>query len=138
MAIVKLNRDPSPRDLRWFGILFAVFIGLFGLVAWRRWGSLDAARVIWAVAVVVPAVYYAVPGLRRSIYVGWMYLVYPVGLVVSYAVLALVYFGVITPVGSLLRVFGRDPLQRAPDPARASYWVEHSTGDDAARYFKQF
>lgn len=34
------------------------------------------------------------------------------GRVVSWLVLAIIYFGVITPVGLLSRAFGRDPLRR--------------------------
>jgi hypothetical protein len=49
-----------------------------------------------------------------------------------------VYFGVVTPVGLLLRLTGRDPLQRAFDLGRASYWTEHRTGDDPRRYFRQY
>lgn len=38
-------------------------------------------------------------------------------------VLALLYFGVVTPVGLLRRVFGTDPLSRRFDPEARSYWI---------------
>ena len=138
MALVQLNRNPSRKDLRWFGLLFGAFFGLLGALAWRRHGFGLAAEILLGVAVVVPIAYYAFPPLRRPIYVGWITLVYPVGLAVSFTVMALVYFAVITPVGLALRLAGRDPMQRAFEPARPSYWVEHPTGGEAPKYFRQY
>lgn len=38
-------------------------------------------------------------------------------------VTAVLYYGILTPAGLLLRAFGRDPLRRARDPAAATYWI---------------
>jgi saxitoxin biosynthesis operon SxtJ-like protein len=138
MPLVQINKNPSRKDLRWFGLLFGVFFGVVGGLAFRRSGWGPGAYVPWALAAVVPVLYYAIPPLRRPIYLGWTYLVFPIGLVVSFAVLAVVWFAVVTPVGLLLRLAGRDPLERAFDARRATYWVEHRTGDEAARYFRQY
>jgi hypothetical protein len=138
MALIRFNKNPSRKDLNWFGILFAVFFGFIGFLAWRRPGSERTALVLWGIGAIIPAVYYAIPGLRRSIYLAWMYAAYPIGLVVSYVVLGLVYFFVFAPIGLVMRLFRHDPLQRAPDPARKTYWVEHRTGGDPSRYFSQY
>jgi TRAP-type C4-dicarboxylate transport system permease small subunit len=138
MALIQINKNPSSRDLNWFGILFAAFFGLVGWLAWRRFGSERAALVLWGIGVVLPVIYYAIPGLRRPIYLAWMYLAFPIGLVVSYVVLALVYFAVFAPVGLIMRLVRHDPLQRAFDSARKTYWVEHRTGGPKSRYFSQY
>ncbi|MFD5076476.1 hypothetical protein [Streptomyces sp. NPDC058371] len=41
---------------------------------------------------------------------------------VGRALLALLYFVLVAPVGGVLRLF-RDPLARRPDPAAATYWL---------------
>lgn len=138
MALVQINRNPSRRDLAWFGVLFAAFFGLLGFFAWRKSGFGGAAPVLWGIGVAVPAIYYAIPGIRRPIYVGWMFLAYPIGLAVSYAVLAVIYFLVFAPIGLFLRLVGRDPLHRAFDRAAGTYWVDHRTGRETARYFSQY
>jgi ABC-type uncharacterized transport system permease subunit len=138
MALVQINKNPSRRDLAWFGVLFAFFFGLLGFFSYRRHGLGTAATLLWGAAVVVPVVYYAIPPLRRPIFLGWIYLVYPIGLAVSFIVLGLVYFLVVTPVGLALRLTGRDPMERAFQPSRQSYWIEHRTGGEAARYFRQY
>jgi len=138
MALIQINKNPSRKDLNWFGILLAAFFGLVGWVAWHRFGNHRAAQVLWGIGVVLPAVYYAIPGLRRPIFLAWMYLAFPIGLVVSNVVLVLVYFVVFTPVGLIMRLVGHDPLQRAFDTAKRTYWVEHRTGGEKSRYFSQY
>jgi hypothetical protein len=61
----------------------------------------------------------------------------PIGLVVSELMLIVLYFGVITPIAFLMRVAGRDPLDRSIDRAAATYWVQHREAGDASRYFRQ-
>jgi hypothetical protein len=138
MALVQVNKNPSRRELNWFGALFAVFFGLLGWLSWRRPDHGVTPLVLWAVAVAVPAIYFAIPAVRRPIYLGWMYLVMPIGFVVSYVVLAFVYFVVIMPIGLILRLTGRDPLARAFDPARKSYWIEHPGPTEPTRYLRQY
>ena len=53
------------------------------------------------------------PEWMRSIYVGWMVLAFPIGWTVSQVMLALMFFGLFTPIGLVFRLIGRDPLQRA-------------------------
>ncbi len=138
MALIQINKDPSARDLKWFGALFGAFFGLAGALVWWRSGSLRFATLLWALAVVVPAAYYALPPLRRPMFLGWTYLAFPIGLIVSYLVLAAVYFLVFAPMGLVMRALGYDPLKRAFDPRTASYWIDHRTGSDPSRYFNQY
>ena len=54
-------------------------------------------------------------------------------------ILALTYYLVITPIGLLLRLFGKDALQRKIDPGADSYWIEREPEPlDRERYKKQF
>jgi ABC-type uncharacterized transport system permease subunit len=138
MALVRINKNPSRAELNWFGVLFAAFFGLIGLFAWRGAGSQRFAWVAWGIGAVLPAIYYAIPRLRRPLYLGWVYAAYPIGFVVSYAVLAFVYFLVFTPIGLIMRLVRYDPLHRSFDPARKSYWIEHQSRGGSSRYFNQY
>jgi hypothetical protein len=42
---------------------------------------------------------------------------------VNPAVLALLFFFVVTPMALVVRSAGKQPLRLAPDPAAASYWI---------------
>jgi hypothetical protein len=114
------------------------FLGLVGVLLWRSTGQIEVARIAWGVGATAAALYYAVPPLRRTMFVGWMYAFYPVGWMMSHLALALIYFAIVTPIGLIRRTFGRDPMQRRLDKSAATYWVEHEPVADINRYFRQF
>jgi len=137
MAIIEIRKDPSARELRWFGMGILLFALAFATLTWWR-GAPGLARLLLGAGAAVTIAYYAVSPLRRPIYLAWMYAAYPIGWVVSHALLGAVFFLVVTPIGLLVRLFGRDPLNRRRNPAAASYWVPHDPGTKVARYFRQF
>lgn len=124
-------------ELRWFGLILLALFGLVGgLVLWR----LDALRVaagLWGFGLALAVVYYSVPPLQRPLYHTWMRAVQPIGWLVSHALLAIVYYAMVTPLGLSMRLFGRDKLERGFDKEAATYWTEHDPGGDTARYFRQ-
>jgi hypothetical protein len=83
-----------------------------------------------------------VPGLIHPPLVRWVYVAtsvvsFPIGWVVSHVLLALIFYLLITPLGILRRVFGRDALQLRR-PTGETYWMEKKPVTDPARYLKQF
>ncbi len=138
MAFSALNRNPSPADLRTFGRLLGPFVGVAGGIVALRTGSLRTAVAVWCLGGLVTLAYLALPAARRPLFVGWTSVTYPIGWAVSHAVMAVVYFGVVTPIGFLVRRFGGDPLERDLEPAVTSYWVEREPEPPVERYFRQF
>jgi hypothetical protein len=138
LGLIEINKDPSARELRWFGVMFGAFFALVGAILWWRFDAHAAARVVWLVAGAVPVVYYAVPPIRRWLYLGWMYAAFPIGWTVSHLILAIVYYVVLTPIGIILRLAGRDPLQRSFDETATTYWIQRPDSPGPGRYFKQF
>jgi hypothetical protein len=137
--MIRINRNPSPRDLRWFGLVLGAFFGVAGLLAGWRFDAPGVGRGLWVAGAGLAAVYYAVRPLRRAMFVGWMALVFPIGWTVSHVLLGAAYYFVLTPVGLLLRVLGRDPLRRRFEPGSATYWIEHRPDEGGVeRYFRQF
>ena len=57
---------------------------------------------------------------------------------VSQIILAVMFFGLFTPIGLLFRLLGRDSLHRARRPELNSYWAPKPAPVDLRRYFKQF
>lgn len=138
MALVQINRDPSPRELRQFGFVWLGFLCLFAGLAWWKTGSARVAGGLLIAAIVVPTVGWLVPAFMRLVFLALSYAAFPIGFVVSHVVLAIVYYLILTPVGVLVRATGRDPMQRRFDPDAESYWVARQSGDDPRRYFRQF
>jgi hypothetical protein len=102
------------------------------------------------IAPLVPAVVFCVAGAAGAVaalasfavgarlYRAWMDAVAPIGWTFSALVLGLVYLLVITPIGWAIRLLGRDPMQRAFERQRTTYWTPRTPATDPSRYFRQF
>jgi hypothetical protein len=130
--------DPPRRTLRQFaGLSLVVFGGLAG------WNYFAKGQVVSSAVLAVLAVAIGLPGLVRPrlvrpVYVGAMILAFPIGWVVSRLLLAILFYGIVTPMGLVLRLSGRDPLRLARPAARTTYWVAKPEPADLRSYFRQF
>ena len=106
---------------RQFGTLFTVvFTALAGL-NWYRDGQaypwLAVAAVVLGVATITR------PSVLRPLNARWMQFAELLHRVVSPVVLGAIFFVVLTPVGVVQRLTGRDPMQRKQDKSSRSYWI---------------
>lgn len=115
-AEVKVGSERS------FGFVFcAVFavIGLLPLIASdgevRIW-SLAIAGVFGGLALLKPAI-------LRPLNLLWFKFGMLLGRIIAPIVMALIFFVAVTPVALIMRLFGKDPLQKKPDPNADSYWI---------------
>ena len=121
MAMMPIKWRPSARELRWFaGLLIAFFAGVAGLW-WRRSGQTTGPVVMASVALVIGLIGLMIPAAIRWVYVVWMVAVWPIGWAVSHVLLALIFFGVIMPIGLILRILGRDPMRKNFDRFAKTY-----------------
>jgi len=109
---------------RSFGIVFAVVFALIGLLplvsggAVRMW-SLAVGAAFLLVALAFPAI---LAPLNRL----WLRFGLLLHKIVSPLVLGIMFFLVITPMGVLMRAFGKDLLRLKLDRQLASYWIERT------------
>ena len=106
---------------RAFGLVFAaVFLIISGWPLLHgetpRWWSVGFAAGFALVAMVKPAL---LGGLNRF----WIKLGILLGKIISPFALGLLFYGVLAPIGALLRLTGKDPLRLKRDPDAASYWI---------------
>ena len=139
MSLLQINRNPSARELRQFaGIWFPLFLAIVGGVLWVKFDLPLAAPILWTLAAVLAVVGILRPPVIRPLFVGWMIAAYPIGWLFSHALMAVVFFGIMTPIGFVMRLFGYDPMRQRVDPAANTYWKQHTTGSEAAEYFRQY
>jgi hypothetical protein len=134
MSLLQTDWNPSRRQLRHFTWAFALVLG------WISWscstgatglGLRLVAAGVFATGTIWPALF------------GWLYravvaVTFPVGWVVGHVLLAVVYFGLITPLAAGFRLLGRDPLGRRFEPEAESYWQPRARVTDYRRYLRQF
>jgi len=120
MKFPKVEKISSNRS---FGLLFfAVFI----IVAfWSFRGNLEEIKV-WSVGL---SIIFLILGLLNSKLLTplnkfWHYLGLGLGLIVSPIVMALIYFLVVTPIGFVMRLIGKDLLRLKSNKNIKSYWMK--------------
>ncbi len=139
MPLMEIEWHPSDRQLRVFGVSGLAASILAALILHFAWGL----AAIWMLAVVMAgAVIFLCsllsPAAARVLYVGLTLVAMPIGLVVSFVLLAAFYFLLLTPLALVFRLIGRDSLRRKYEPDAKSYWVAHKPNDNMERYLHQF
>ena len=124
---IRAEERPAGPSNRSFGFTFAaLFAVLCGLSSWRR-GGIDLWWLAAATAFLIVTL--AAPGLLTPFNRIWSAFGRLVHAVVSPVILAILFYGAITPIGLLSRLFGYDPLRRRIEPAARSYWIDRSSQD---------
>ncbi|MBE7507659.1 MAG: hypothetical protein HS101_15420 [Planctomycetia bacterium] len=148
MALIDIDWKPSAKLLRSFGLigLFA-FAVVAGIVEWKHkiviFPIAESAvpmtrNILLGLAGYCGVFAMIMPQALLPVYLFLTAVGYPIGLVVSFAVMLIMYFLVITPIGVAMRLLGRDPMRRKFDPAAQSYWIRRTPPADIRRYYRQF
>jgi len=123
MAHENLARDHHVQGSsdRSFGLVFAVVFLL--IAAWPlfygetpRWWASAVGAVIALVALAKPAL---LAGPNRL----WIRLGVVLGKIISPIALGVLFYGVFTPLGAMMRLTGKDPLRRRRERDAVSYWL---------------
>jgi hypothetical protein len=140
----KLDLQPEPSEVRRFGLRTLAFAPV-AAIAWFGLLRLTAGAWLWHLPAIILTVGLVVglscsiaPRPARIVHVGWHGLVALLDWVVVSIALLIVYGLVFTPIGLILRIIGRNPLLRRPDPDRKTYWQPAEKVTDLQRYHRQF
>jgi hypothetical protein len=136
MAMLEVNWNPGRKELRQFAGLWLLFFG--GIAAWlyTRHGAGSWPTGLAALSLVgIPGL--AFPAMMKPIYVAWMTAAFPIGWTISHVLLGIIFYGLVTPLGVLMRLLGRDPMNRRFEPETESYWSDHERSD-TSRYFRTY
>ena len=112
---------PDRTDLRKFSWVFGGALMALGAFAWYR-GSGAAPYLLWP-GLVVAVVGTIVPNVLRGLYFVWMTIGLTLGAIVTRIILTLVFVVAVVPIGLIMRLLGKDPMQRKLDPEAESYWI---------------
>lgn len=132
-----LNHDQSRKTQR-IGLVFPLL--LVSIIAATAIGlaPTDVAAVTLVVGASLSAGVIFNPRFGRNLFKLWASMFLPLGWTVSHLILAVIYYIVLSPIGWVMRLLGRDPLQRRFDPSAQSYWIERDSPSNPERYFQQF
>ena len=109
----------SNRSFGWVFTVVFLIIAVWPLVSGGmvRWWSLFIAAAFLLVTVTAPKLL-ALPNRM------WLRFGLLLNRIISPVALAILFYGVVTPVGALMRVFGKDNLRLRRDHSETSYWIK--------------
>jgi Mg/Co/Ni transporter MgtE len=132
-----------PRDtptLRRFGLVVGgVFVGIAALVLWRsNWVAGITAYLLGGLGFGLVLAGGLAPAALRSVYPAWMAVALVMGTVMTTILLTAVFYLVVSPIGFLMRLAGRDPMNRRPDSRVASYWIDRTPESNDPKRMEKF
>lgn len=114
----------------------AVLAAIGGWSLWR--GHLLRAEILGGAGLLLVLVGLLAPRWALPFHLAWMKFAGVLGFVNSRILLSVMYYGVMTPAGFLMRMAGRDPLKRRRKSA-GSYWIPRpKTRQDREQFERLF
>jgi len=136
LCLIGTNLRGVPAAQKTHGMVGAlVCLGLaaalyFGAIAPHAWVFVGLAAY-FALGLV------AATGIIQPVYYTALVATFPIGLVLGPVILAIIFYGLFTPVALFFKLIGRDTMHRRFDEAAPTYWIERRTVTDVKRYFRQ-
>ncbi len=137
--LATINWKPTEKELRSFGKVSLIMLVIIAGLLWKLKGLPPVyALCICAAGVLIFLLSLISAKLVKPVFIALQVLTYPIGVAVSFVIMAVFYYLVLTPVGLFFKLIGRDPLKRKFDRQASTYWVRYNPPDSVGRYFKQF
>jgi len=114
--------EVTKKTLRQFGFMVGGIFLLIGLwpFVWRQ-ESIHVWAVILGSLLAVAGL--MMPGILKHVYQGWMWVGHVMGWVNTRIILGVLFYGVVTPMGLVMKLTGRDPMRREFEPEAQTYRV---------------
>ena len=115
--------DVTRKSLRKFGVTVGAIFLVFGLLLmWRgHWPSTRELFVGFGAALLIGG--FTAPERLIHIYKIWMGFAFALGWVISRFILILLFIVVLTPIGLLAKLFGKEFLDLKFKDGKDSYWI---------------
>ena len=124
-------------ELRKFGITLCVVFGLLG--ALFLWRAKPFYYQMFAVSGFFLFFGLAFPIILKPIHKVWMGIALVLGFIMTGVILSVLFYLVITPIGLLSRLCGKDSLDLKLDKSVKSYWIQKKKIDfEKSNYERQF
>jgi Saxitoxin biosynthesis operon protein SxtJ len=133
---MKLKLKEEPKEWVKFTAVMALALGILGTLLYLRKAINQGTLLAWfgllAFALVLC---WLQPRWFRGFYRVGMTLSFHLGQLIGKVILTLVFLLMVTPLGLLLRLFGKDLLKLKRNTAAATYWQPAKTSHQFDRLF---
>jgi hypothetical protein len=131
-----LRLKENPREWQKFTLVMGVVANLIAwIVWWKGWLPLGVPLGVTGLAVIAVVAALVRPRCFRGFYRGGMTVSFHIGQVIGKVLLTLFFFLLVTPMGLLLRLLGKDLLELKAKPGEASRWRTAKNSREFDRMF---
>ena len=117
-----MDHKPSTKELRSFGLLVGGVFSVIGL--WPMLLHGEPFR-LWAVIVGGLLMMFGglLPRVLAPVHQGWMWIGHVLGWINTRILLGVVFYGLVTPIGIVFRLMGKDTMRQAFSETSPTYRV---------------
>jgi hypothetical protein len=133
----EVTAPPTDRKLREFAAAAAIVCAGLAAVSVYR-GSIALATACAAISLAAILIGLGRPRWLAPLFTATLVLTFPIAWTVSLLLLAILFYGLVTPLALAFRILGRDPLSRKLPRDQASYWQSKPQAANSRRYFRQY
>lgn len=135
------NIRSGKSDLRKFGLSVGIVLGLLGSLFWWRGKDFYSYFLVVSIALILLGL--VAPSVLKPFQKAWMTIAVVIGWFMTRVILTILFYGVVTPLGLISRLFGKDFLNKKFDKNAgkniSSYWIpKNKTTVDKNSYEQQF
>ncbi len=140
----EVNWNPDTEEKRAFAkslvIGFPIVAVVFLVIGRISSGQWEAQIPMWlaGVGILAGIIFWIIPQIATPFYLLWYGIACSIGIVVSNVLLGVVFYVVVTGIGLIMRMIGRDPLRLKIDKNADTYWLDVEKIDDPTRYYRQY
>lgn len=127
------------KDLKQFGVVLGIILVVIAGLQMLRGHHPALPKYFISIAVIAEICACIKPGLLKPIFIIFTKVGKVIGWVNTRVLLMLVFYLIMTPIGMILRLCGKDLLQQKMGKDEGSYWQERTTQYFAPEHYeKQF
>ena len=131
--------EATKKELTSFGWVIGIALGLIGLLSiyLNGWVLTTSPMILWAVGGAFLIAGLTVPIALKPFYIPWMWLATLLNWVVTRVILFLFFALLITPLGTVMRLFGHDPMRKkSPKNSSESLWIPKESDPRGTKHFE--
>ena len=125
------------KDLRSFGVIIGII--LLSVAGFLFYREKESFQIFLYIAGAFIGFGLIIPIILKPIYIVWMTFAVILGWFMTRVILSLLFYVIITPIGVVLRIFGKDFLELKKQSVQGSYWNQRASNlEKNQNYEKQF
>ena len=131
------NIKSEKSDLRKFGITIGVILLI--IAGFLFWKEKESSQILLTFGVTLCILGIVIPFILKPIYWVWMIFATILGWIMTRVILSLLFYIIVTPIGLISRLFGKEFLELKNISFNRSYW-NYKDNDSISHqnYEKQF